>query len=158
MATTPERDRPLPNLVLIALCLLVAFFAFPSRSNLARQVEQQSPVNAVDFIEANHLAGPMMNEWTFGGYLIWAAPDHPDFIDGRGDIFEWTGVMSEYGSWITLQSPPSTLLDKYGINFCLLSPGSPMSHVLPLLPNWKSVYSDDHAIVFARTPAVHPSL
>jgi len=154
----PERDRPLPNLVLIALCLLVAFFAFPSRSNLARQVEQQSPVNAFDFIEANHLAGPMMNEWTFGGYLIWAAPDHPDFIDGRGDIFEWTGVMSEYGQWITLQSPPSALLDQYGINFCLLSPGSPMSHVLPLLPNWKSVYSDDHAVVFARTPAVHPSL
>jgi len=31
-----------------------------------------------------------------------------------------------------------------------------MSYVLPLLPNWKSVYSDDHSIVFARIPAINP--
>jgi hypothetical protein len=146
------RDRPLPNAVLIAASLLVAIWAFPSRQNLTRQVEQHSPVKAVDFIHTHHLSGPMMNDWITGGYLIWAAPDHPVFIDGRADVFEWSGVMTEFGNWATLQSPPSTLLDKYQINFCILSRDSSMAFVLPLLPNWKTVYSDDQTVIFVRDP------
>ena len=32
----------------------------------------------------------MLNEYVYGGYLIWAAPENPVFVDGRADIFEWT--------------------------------------------------------------------
>jgi hypothetical protein len=153
----PGRDRPMPNVVLIVASLLLAFLVFPGRLNLARQTEEHSPVKAVEFIEAHHLAGPMLNEWIYGGYLIWATPDHPVFIDGRADIFEWTGVMAEYGRWITIQSDPAALLDKYRINFCILSRAASISHVLPLLPNWKSVYSDDDSVIFVRIPAVNPA-
>ncbi|MGA1982190.1 MAG: hypothetical protein ABSG84_06930 [Acidobacteriaceae bacterium] len=149
-----RQDRPTPNLVLIAASLLVAFWAFPSRQNLTRQVEEQSPAKAVDFIHTHHLSGPMLNDWISGGYLIWAAPDHPVFIDGRADVFEWSGVMTEFGKWATLQSPPSALLDKYQINFCILSRDSSMAFVLPLLPNWSTVYSDDNAVIFVRIPPV----
>jgi hypothetical protein len=146
------RDRPLPNAVLIAASLLVAFWAFPNLQNLTRQVEQHSPVKAVEFIKAHRLPGPMLNDWVNGNYLMWALPEYPDFIDGRGDIFEWSGVLAEYGNWATLQSPPSALLDKYQINFCILSRDSPMAFVLPLLPGWKTVYSDDNAVIFVRVP------
>ncbi len=147
----PEQDRPLPNVVFILASLLIAFVAFPNRQNLAAQVEQNSPVKAVEFIEANHLTGPMLNEYSYGGYLIWAAPDHPVFLDGRTDIFEWTGVLQEFGDWETLKSPPENLLDKYKISFCLLARGSQMTFVLPLLPEWKVVYSDQSSEVFVRT-------
>jgi len=146
------RDRPLPNAVLIAASLLVAFWAFPNRQNLTRQVDQHSPVNAVDFIHTHQLSGPMLNDFVYGGYLIWAAPDHPVFIDGRVDVFEWSGVLAEFGKWATLQAPPSALLDKYQINFCILSRRAPMAYVLPLLPNWKTVYSDDNTVIFVRVP------
>jgi hypothetical protein len=151
-----ERDRALPNAVLIAASLAVAFLAFPSRQNLAHQVEEHSPVRAVEFIQSHHLTGPMLNDWVSGGYLIWAAPEHPVFIDGRGDVFEWAGVMGEFGKWATLESPPNELLDKYHISFCLLTRPSPMTFVLPLLPEWKAVYSDEHSVVFVRAPVTSP--
>lgn len=152
----PEKDRPLPNAVLIVSSLLVAFWAFPNRQNLALQVEQNSPVKAVEFLKSHHLPGPMLNDFADGGYLIWAAPEYPVFIDGRADVFDWTGVLAEFGKWATLQSPPNALLDQYHVNFCILSRNSPMTFVLPLLPNWKSVYSDGNTVIFARTPAINP--
>jgi hypothetical protein len=147
------QDRPLPNAVLLAASVLIMVLAFPNLQNLTAQVEEQSPVKAVEFIETHHLSGRMLNEYVFGGYLIWAAPDHPVFVDGRTDIFEWTGVLQEYGNWATLQSPPRVLLDKYQIAFCLLGRDAPMASVLALLPEWKAVYSDDHSVIFVRTPS-----
>ena len=35
------------------------------------------------------------------GYLIWAMPEHPVFIDGRGDVFGWSGVFDEFAKWAT---------------------------------------------------------
>ena len=96
----------------------------------------------------------MLNDYTYGGYLIWAAPEHPVFVDGRSDVFEWTGVLAEFGRWAMLQSDPNTLLDKYNISFCVLARTSPMAHVLPLLPNWKTIYSDNMSTIFLRTSGV----
>ncbi len=147
-----DQDHPLPNAILIAASLLILVLGFPNRQNLANQVEDGSPVKAVDFMERHHLSGPMMNEYVYGGYLIWAAPDHPVFVDGRGDVFEWSGVLAEFGRWATLQENPNILLDKFGVNFCVLARSSPMAQVLPRLPNWKSVYSDNMSVIFVRTP------
>ncbi|MGO8720245.1 MAG: hypothetical protein ACLQMO_13685 [Acidobacteriaceae bacterium] len=151
------QDHPWPNALLLALSLLILVWAFPSRLNLTKQLDDGSPVEAVRFLQLHRLSGPMLNDYVYGGYLIWAAPEYPVFIDGRGDVFEWTGVLAQFGRWATLQSNPNTLLDKYGINFCLLTRTSPMAHVLPLLPNWKSVYSDDLSMIFVRTEHMSPA-
>ncbi len=144
------REHYIANAVLIALSLLLIWFVFPSRTGLAKQIADHNPTRAVDFINTHALSGHMLNDWGFGGYLIWAAPDHPVFIDGRGDVFEWTGVMNDFGNWALIQSDPRTLLDKYRVDYCLLARDSPMSHVMPLLPGWRTVYSDDQAIVFVH--------
>jgi hypothetical protein len=147
----PERDRFALNAVFVGVAMAAAAFAFPSTQNLASQVEAQSPVKAVEFIRANHLAGPMLNDHAFGGYLMWAAPEHPVFVDGRTDVFEWTGVLREFGEWATLGTDPEQLLDKYGVSFCLLNPQSPMVRVLPLLHDWKVVYADTTSVIIARS-------
>ena len=146
-----EQDRPLPNSVFLAAALVTAFWAFPSQQALARQVNEQSPVKAVEFISTHHLSGRLLNEYIYGGYLIWAAPEHPVFLDGRSDVFEQTGVLAEFGKWATLQSDPKELLDKYNISFCLLARTSPMAFVLPLLPGWTVVYSDNNSAIFVRS-------
>lgn len=146
-----ETDRIWPNAVMIGASLLAIFLAFPDSRNLAEQVENESPQKAVEYIKANHLSGPMLNDYALGGYLIWAAPQYPVFIDGRADIYEWSGVLAEFGSWATLQSDPNALLQKYRIGFCLLNRQSPMVHILPLLHEWKMVYADDHSAIFVRT-------
>ena len=145
-----KRDCPLLNIALLAASLLIAFWSFPNRLNLAKQVEEQSPVRAVEFIESHYLSGRMLNDYAYGGYLIWSAPDHPVFVDGRADVFESTGILDQFEKWATLQSNPSTLLDKYGIAFCLVDRLSPMARVLPLLHGWKPVYSDNMSVIFMR--------
>jgi hypothetical protein len=94
----------------------------------------------------------MLNDYPFGGYLIWAAPEYPVMIDGRTDIYEWSGFLDEFGAWATFQSDPSVLLKKYKVNFCLLRRQSPMVRVLPLL-NWKIVYSDNNSVILVPTAA-----
>jgi hypothetical protein len=136
---------------MIGASLLAIFLAFPGIRNLEEQVENQSPQKAVEFIKANHISGPMLNDYASGGYLIWAAPEYPVFIDGRADIYEWSGVLGEFGRWATLQSDPNALLQKYRIGFCLLNRQSPMARVLPLLHEWKMVYADNNSEIFVRT-------
>jgi hypothetical protein len=147
----PDKDRILPNAVFIGLSLVAVVLAFPSRANLVQQVEARSPVRALDYIRTHQLSGPMLNDYTYGGYLIWAAPEYPVMMDGRTDIYEWSGFLQQYARWATVQEDPNLLLEKYDVNFCLLSTGSQMINILPLLPDWKLVYSDDIARVFVRT-------
>lgn len=147
----PDQDHPLPNAVMIMLALLIAFKAFPANSSLVKQVDEGNPVKAVEFIKSHHLSGHMLNSYVYGGYLIWALPEHPVFVDGRGDIFEWVGVLGDLSKWANLQSNPNELLDKYGIDFCLLERNSPMVRVLPLLPGWKLIYSDNASVIFVRS-------
>lgn len=148
-----DRDRPLLNAVLIAILLGVVVKVFPNGQELVQQVEKNNPIKAVEFINRSALAGNMFNEYAYGGYLIWAAPGHKVFMDGRGDVFEWTGVLEEYGKWVTLQADPNTLLDKYKIDFCFLPATAPMSRVLGLMPGWTKVYSDEMSVVWAKSAA-----
>ncbi|MFZ0747368.1 MAG: hypothetical protein WAM85_23390 [Terracidiphilus sp.] len=147
----PEEDLIWPNAVLIGISLLVVVLAFPSKGNLETQVKDVSPVKAVEFIKANHLSGPMLNDYEFGGYLIWAAPEYPVSMDGRTDIYEWSGFLGKFGNWAMVQSDPNLLLQEYKVNFCLLSNHAPMANILPLLHDWKMIYSDNNSVVFART-------
>lgn len=152
-----EKDRPAPNLIFLAVVALALFLGFPSRQALAEQVTNGNPVKAVAYIKSHPLSGNMLNFYSDGGYLIWAMPEHPVFIDGRADLYEWAGVLREYGEWATLQSDPNLLLNKYHIGFCLLERGSPMTFVLPLMPEWKQVYSDDSSVIFVRVGGVASS-
>lgn len=146
-----EKDRMLPNAVLLIAALVAVVLAFPSRQNLEGQVEALSPVKAVAYIKANHMAGPMMNEYPFGGYLIWAAPEYPVMMDGRTDLYEWSGFLGEFGSWALRQSDPNLLLNKYRVNFCLLSSTSQTVQILSQLRGWKQVYSDNNSVIFVRS-------
>jgi hypothetical protein len=145
-----EKDRPWPNVVLITISILIMYVAFPNRQQLVTQVNNGNPVKAVEFIRSRHLTGHMLNSYRFGGYLIWALPEQPVFIDGRADLFEWAGVLGDFSKWATLQNDPDTLLEKYKIDFCLLERESPMVHVMAVLNGWKVIYSDDLSVIFAR--------
>jgi hypothetical protein len=142
-----KRDQPIANAMLILSCLLAVAAVFPASVNLREQVQKGNPAAAVDYIRQTGLSGPMLNEYVFGDYLIWALPEHKVFIDGRGDIYDWTGVFAEYGRWATLSEDPNVLLNKYGIRFCLLRKDSPLGQVMPYL-GWKKAYADNVASVF----------
>ena len=146
----PERDRILPNALLLTLAVVAILAAFPNARNIDGQIDEQNPVKAVEYLHAHPIAGNMLNQYQFGGYLIWAAPEHPVFIDGRADLYEWAGILGQYTAWSELQADPNAMLDKYSINLCLLSAQSPMVHAMALLPAWKQVYADGNAVILQR--------
>lgn len=146
----PDRDGVLTNAIMIALLLPLLVLSFPGSPSLELQVQKANPVKGVEFIKHSGLSGRMLNEYVFGGYLIWAAPEHKVFIDGRSDVFEWSGVLKDYDKWQGLESDPSLILDKYQIHFCFLSRDTPMYRVLSLMPAWKRIYSDDLSVIFSR--------
>jgi hypothetical protein len=150
MSNREEQDHPVANAALILAGVAAILCVFPTPAALQKQVRAKSPVAAVEYIRRAGLSGPMLNEYVFGGYLIWALPQEKVFIDGRGDVYDWTGVFAEYGRWATLQEDPERLLNKYRIRFCLLAKGAPMARVLPYLPGWHEAFSDDVAVVFVR--------
>jgi hypothetical protein len=151
---SPDRDRIWPNAFLIAGSLGLAVAAFPSQSALVSQVNRANPIEAVDFIRSahlrSHLTGRMLNEYVYGGYLTWALPEQKVFIDGRADVYAWTGVFADYGTWATLREDPNRLLDNYRIDWCLLSQSAPLARVMRYLPGWSERYSDSQAVIFAR--------
>ncbi len=152
-----EKDRAVPNAIFIALAAVAVFFAFPSRAALIKEVDTGNPVKAVEYIRSHHLSGNMLNSYVYGGYMIWAMPEHPVFIDGRSDLYEWAGVFRQYGEWATLQDDPTALLNKYDVKFCVIERDAPMAYVLPYLPGWEKVYSDSASAIFVRSSDDGPS-
>jgi hypothetical protein len=149
LGSDPKREHPIANALLVAALGLSVFAAYPDPTNLQQQIRKTSPTAAVDYIRHEALQGPLLNEYEFGNYLIWALPEHKVFIDGRGDVYDWTGVFPQYARWATLKEGPSTLLDRHGIRLCLLATDSPLGRVIPLA-GWRKVYSDEVATVFVR--------
>jgi hypothetical protein len=145
-----KEDHPIANSIMITASLCVIALGFPNLAAIQQQIQKGNPVDAVDFIRRTHLRGPMLNEYVFGDYLTWALKEEKVFIDGRGDVYDWTGVFAEFGRWATLSEDPEILLNKYKVRFCLLAKGSPMAQVLPYMPEWSRVYTDDIAVIFVR--------
>jgi hypothetical protein len=141
-----KREHPIANALLIAAFLVTIVCEFPGRAAIQQQIWKTSPAGAVDYVRGAGLAGPMLNEYAFGNYLIWALPEQKVFIDG----YESAGILPQFARWATLAEDPDILLNKYRIRFCLLSKDSPMAQVLPHLAGWRKAYSDEVAAVFVR--------
>jgi len=148
-----NRNRVLLNAVVITIATTMMVQRLPSSRELTEELTKGNPAKALNFIRRAGLSGRMLNDYNYGGYLIWAAPERKVFADGRGDVYEWTGVLKDYIRWVKLLEDPRFLLGKYRIDYCLLNRDAPISRVMQLLPDWKSVYSDDMSVVFVRSAA-----
>ena len=97
-------------------------------------------------------AGPVLNDYSFGGYLIFAGI--PTFIDGRGELYGGPFIV-RYNRDVSLADLRDflRLLDQYKLGATLLAPDTPAVALLDRLPGWQRVYSDDVAVVHKRRTA-----
>jgi hypothetical protein len=98
-------------------------------------------------------AGPLLNDYSFGGYLIFAGI--PTFIDGRSELYGGQ-FIERYNRDVSLADLNDLLklLDQYKFGATLLEPETPAVAMLDRLPDWQRVYSDDVAVVHKRRDAV----
>jgi hypothetical protein len=106
------------------------------------------PAAALAAVERAQVTGPVLNDYGFGGYLIFSGI--PPFIDGRAELYG-DDFIKQYVQAMLLESGElPQLLDRYGIAWTLIEPGRPAVILLDHLPGWRRLYADDVAIVHVR--------
>ena len=91
----------------------------------------------------------MMNDFNWGGYLGWNAPEIPVFIDTRADVFEQQGVLADYLDATKLERP-TEVLDKYHVGRAMFPTKEPLVSLLRQSPAWRVEYEDETAVVLIR--------
>ncbi|MGA2602880.1 MAG: hypothetical protein ABSG14_01495 [Verrucomicrobiia bacterium] len=114
---------------------------------------QRFPVAAVEFLRRSPTAvhGEMFNEYTWGGYLIWALPERKVFIHPNLDVYgeelvkEFMQVNDAKDGW-------EDVLRKYNVGWTILPPDHPLNRLLAKRADWKLVHFDAVASIYGRTP------
>lgn len=107
------------------------------------------PDKALPFLAGFHPQGNVLNEYTWGGYLIWHKRDLPVFVDSRVDIFEYNGTFADYLDISHLKNPLE-LLDKHSIRYVLFKTDHPLVYLLEHTSQWKVDYTDATTTLLER--------
>ena len=107
-----------------------------------------APSRALAAVPENLRAEPVLNSYSFGGFLIFAHVR--PFIDGRADMYG-ARFLSLYQR---LASGDAELLEatlkRYDIAWTLFAPEQGAVATLDRLAGWRRLYSDAHAVVHVR--------
>jgi len=144
--------RVSPAIVGATLLMLVAFRAtHRSNTTLRGQVESELPAAAVDEIRTKGYVGPLYNDFTWGGYLMWAL-QMPVNIDGRAAFYGDAAINRSDETWM---AAPDWATDPQlkAANLVLGPVKMPLSQELRMDPEWRLAYEDTVAIVFVRQAA-----
>lgn len=150
-AAAPARWQSRLNWILLGALILAAgvkvALVVPEEVN-RKHFAETLPVEAVEFIRQNKPQGRLFNSYNWGGYLLWAAPEYPVFVDGRTDLYgdeivgQWVQVVQAEEGW-------EGVLDEWGVNLVLVEPFRPVARELARA-GWKELYRDEVAVVYGR--------
>ncbi len=129
--------RPLPANPLtfavnsLVLILVLGVFLVATLPNLAQRVDgkriaRDFPVRATSFLAANPPPGHMLNQYGWGGYLIYRLyPNQPVFVFGDAAV---TGdrLLEDYAHLVYLAPDQPALLDRYDINWVIFRSDDPL--------------------------------
>lgn len=144
-----ELDTPVLNTFAIALMIAGVIHYWPSEAKLQATVDSQYPVGAIAYLQAHPPTGPTVNYYLWGGYINWKDPNLKVFVDGRADIFDYSGVFTDYLALLSLDHPDA-VLDKYKTQYVLFPHGEPFTYLMEHDSNWKTVYSDQNSVLLQR--------
>lgn len=109
--------------LLLVASVVVAAVGAPRTADLSSY-----PAGAIDVLRRH--SGPVLNEYDWGGYLIFAVPEQPTFIDGRGAALYPPGLIGEFETAVNLRDGYGGVLDRHRIRLVLLRPDRPLVSAL----------------------------
>jgi len=176
-----DRKLALCQIVLVSLLSLgLMRFAWDIGLSKGKTIaschEESYPVEAVEFIRRNQLAGPILNNFDCGGYLIWELPEMPVSVDGRTNLYGeerltrtlrvWYGKDLEGNVIEDWEDDPDLARAKVviapsntkeiekkkekGEPIDIFDLKSPLTERLRESKRWRIVHEDKTAVVFAR--------
>jgi uncharacterized membrane protein len=113
--------------------------------------EKIQATSAMDAFETSGRVGPILNDYQFGGALIYRGI--PVFIDGRADLYDQQ-LMGSYVAAMVDGKPSAlnNLIDQYHITWALLVPASPATTYFDHQAGWQRFYADDNAVIYFKDP------
>jgi hypothetical protein len=139
------------NGIILGVLLLAVgakvMLVFPFEEN-QKVFEKSLPLGAVDYLRQHRPEGRLFNSYNWGGYLLWALPEYPVFVDGRTDLYddeiirEWLRVVRGEAGW-------QSVLDRWEVKVVLLERDWPLVRLLPG-EGWHLWYEDDLSVVYGR--------
>lgn len=151
---TPRMARL--NALLVGLVLLGALakvLLVLDAETVQTAQEEFLPVRAVDYLNETEPPGPMFNSYNWGGYLLFARPAAPVFVDGRTDLYGDAFLTDDYLKTATGGNDWRETLDSYGIRLVVVEAGSGLARALRDESGWSLDYEDEQAVVFTREAA-----
>lgn len=138
--------------VLPLVSALVAVLAEYNDEEFGTFQWRPSPAAAIAALGAQGLPTPLLNQYNYGGYLIWTlAPEKKVFIDGRShDLYTHGSLFTDYVALEQLEGDVDGLLDKYAIQTVLYPKDTLLSRYLLAKGTWRTTYEADGVIVLQR--------
>lgn len=146
----PRWQKVLNSIMLTLVALIVLLRVFTVLPSQVNEVAFRKflPVEAVSYIQTFQPEGRLFNHYNWGGYLLWALPEYPVFIDGRTDLFGdeyvnlWLEISRGEEGW-------QDHLDSWDVNLVLIPPDFPLVGLLEL-EGWNRLYADQVAVLYGR--------
>jgi hypothetical protein len=108
-----------------------------------------APVTALAHVPADMRRAPVLNDYDFGGYLIFEGVK--PYIDGRADMYGDDFVAKDQDLQNGYESALQATLARWRIRWSILRPDLPLVGVLDRTPGWKRLYADKYAVVQVKT-------
>jgi hypothetical protein len=150
MPTLSEIQLPKKlNSAFIAIALVIAAVFYSPREVGFGLAAAKFPVEAVEFIQRQKLQGPLFNSYNFGGYLIWALPAEPVFIDGRAFTVYSERHFNDFIEAFQDVAKFEELKSRYQFKLAILQPKDTNELLINwmLANGWRDVYRDAISIV-----------
>ena len=108
------------------------------------------PVAAVDHLETMGISSPVLTPDYWGGYVIYRLyPRSKIVLDDRHDLYG-EHFLASYLKMYRAQPGWDDFLHDHNVTCVLMPRNASISAMLSQTPGWKSVYSDDLAIMFVK--------
>lgn len=123
------------------LLLAVARLALP----VTRGDDPVTPASALAHVPRFVRETPVLNDYSFGGYLIWNGVK--PFIDSRADLYG--DIFLENYAAVTAPDKDAlaSTLAYYHVRWTIFAANTPVVKVLDATPGWHRLYSDKLAVV-----------
>jgi hypothetical protein len=152
-AAAQRTDLPERSGVNQWIVIALAIFVVISMGLFSQRLEADMalPSGAVAFMQQHDLRGNLLNDYDWGAYLIWhVEPRSRLFIDGRCETIYPDSVINDYVQFYFNFDQAGRVLGGYQHDLILIPPEAPVFRFLQNSPEWKQIYHDETAVLFAR--------
>jgi hypothetical protein len=142
---SPRQDFRVAGILAAAVLALLPLFSFAYDHRAAE------PAWVSQELAAMPSGTPLLSEWAWGSYLMWAYPELDVMMNGYADSFT-DEELSDFSDLVALKPGWDAYLASTGVRTALLDPGLPLAYALEHQLGWYVVQRSD-SVELLRAPA-----